>query len=211
MMTKKAAEFDQADLDGDHEIEYEEFCLMMPRTRGGTQQSDEDLRVWWEMLDTNGDGVITKDEFFIYALASSSRKTGSGVVGMFQKFDANRSGKLDEIEFTHAVEEMGFGDVATELFDAHKLTSTLREALGVEVSMQQVSYLTLLNSVNETLVTPEMRSFLFALSHDHFLKVDTRDWSFTGTDPDSARDALQVMLKKHKVRMGDLFAQRMLP
>lgn len=65
----------------------------------------------------------------------------------------------------------------------------------------------MLKSVETKLGTPTMRSFLMALAADSFLKVDTSSWHYTANTVEEFRDRLVAILKKHHVRLSDLFQQ----
>ena len=62
IINRKAADFDEADLDGDQQIDYEEFCLYVMPIVEGVDYTKKDLQEWWGLLDVDGDGEITKDE-----------------------------------------------------------------------------------------------------------------------------------------------------
>lgn len=193
-LRRKAVEFDEADRDGDGEIDEQEFCtFILPRVNGASH-TEEDLKEWWALMDVDGDGFIRKDEFFLYALCAASRKCGSGIAAIFRTFDGDGSGSLDEIEFEQALDEMGFGDAATAVFEEH-----------VNVSTKAISYLSLLKHVEERTALPAMRSYLLALASDTMLKVDTSSWSFGGESAEKARIGLLTLLRTHSVRLSDLF------
>ena len=60
LLRRKAVEFDEADGDGDQEIDFDEFCrFILPQTNG-TQHSQKDLTEWWSLMDVDGDGFIRK-------------------------------------------------------------------------------------------------------------------------------------------------------
>ena len=192
-LLRKAVEFKEADKDGDQEITFEEFVtFILPKTG---ERSDEELQAWWGLMDIDGDGFLRKDEFFFYALCAASKRTGSGIAAVFSKFDTDNSGALDEIEFEQALQEVGFGDVALDVFDAHA---------GPD---RMISYHELLQAVGKRTELPAMRAFLNALASDSVLAVDTSGWTFSGETPDAVRTALAALLAREGVRLSDLFQQ----
>lgn len=53
-MKRKAAEFDEADADGDREVDFDEFVMYVLPREG--DYSQETLNSWWRLLDIDGDG-----------------------------------------------------------------------------------------------------------------------------------------------------------
>ena len=76
-------------------MDFDEFVMyVLPRDG---DYSQETLNSWWRLLDIDGDGLMTKDEFFVYSLCASSRRAGAGLEAIFRSFDEDDSGKLDAI------------------------------------------------------------------------------------------------------------------
>ena len=57
-----------------------------------------DLISWFEMIDADGDGTLTLDEFFKWSISAASIVSGAGVVAIFKRYDADGSGRLDRSE-----------------------------------------------------------------------------------------------------------------
>jgi len=188
---RKALEFEEADADGDQEINFDEFVSYILPITG--ERSEEDLREWWALMDIDGDGLLRKDEYFVYSLCAASRKSGSGIAGIFEKYDQDASGNLDIIEFERALDEMGFGDIAEAVFDEH-----------ASPGGASISYMALLKEVEIKTASPKMRRFLIALAADSMLTVDTSAWSFHGDTLEEARQNLASLLKQHGVRLSDV-------
>ena len=196
-LRRKAVEFDEADRDGDQEVDAEEFArFILPRVdSAGRAITAEVRKEWWALMDVDGDGFIRKDEFFLYALMSASRKSGTGIAAIFKGYDADGSGTLDEIEWERALEEMGFGDVATCMFEQH-----------MDPKSRTISYLHLLKTVETRTNLPSMRTFLLTMASDSVRKVDTSGWRFGGNRPEDVRSGLASLLQRHGCRLSDLFA-----
>lgn len=193
-MKRKAMEYDEADADGDNEITFDEFVTFILPITG--DRSEDDLREWWAIMDIDGDGLLRKDEYFIYSLCAASRKSGSGIQNLFQQYDQDGSGNLDIIEFEQALTEMGFGDIANDVYEAYSCPGGAC-----------ISYMALLKEIETKTSQPAMRQFLIALAADSMLTVDTSAWSFDGTTPEEARLNLASLLKQHGVRLTDVFQQ----
>ena len=104
-IARKAAEFDDADSSDatgafDHELDKAKFLTILPRDKSF---NEADLDAWWTLLDIDGDGVITKAEFFTYALCAASRRAGAGVEEIFRVYDQDGSGRLD-VRALHCVD-----------------------------------------------------------------------------------------------------------
>ena len=66
---KRATEFDEYDLDNDDMLSFDEFkglvASRLPPTRDA--RTDLQLRSWFDALDSNQDGLITKMEYFAFS------------------------------------------------------------------------------------------------------------------------------------------------
>ena len=194
VLQQKAMHFDEADGDGDNGVTYEEFASQMLRS---TQSySPKKLDTWWSLLGVERDGLLRKEDYFDFALAVASQSTGSGIQAIFLGYDADQSGALDAVEFAAALEDTGFGDVTTEIYEAHRAANT------------QVPYMSILQAVEKRTHLPAMRSLLLALAADSpTMKVDTTGWRFGGSSAAEARHQLAQLLECHSVRLSHLFYQ----
>ena len=110
--------FEAADKNQDGCLDYEEYRSMLP-PHIVHSQPEERLRAWFLSADKDGCGQISRHEFFVWALMTSTRKLGSdGLLAVFRRYDADASGSLDLNEFSRAVLDMGWDrGVAKELFE----------------------------------------------------------------------------------------------
>jgi Ca2+-binding EF-hand superfamily protein len=106
-----------ADVDGDGKLSFEEFVNALP-THVRSQNSLSELRSWFRLIDADGSGEASLNEYFSWSLSAASVVSGAGVINSFQKYDTNSTGRLEEVEFLRCVEEAGYGSTATELWNA---------------------------------------------------------------------------------------------
>ena len=113
-----AAAFLEADIDGDKLLSFDQFASICPES----QSSKDEIRAVFESIDHNGSGDISLDEYFLWTLQVAVETSGvGGLMAIFQHYDKSPGGKfgearLDSVEFSRAVEDMGFGSLAHELF-----------------------------------------------------------------------------------------------
>lgn len=187
--------FSLADVNGDDTMDYDEFVESMP-AHVRASNSPEQLRTWFEMIDLDGSGQVSRDEHLKWSLNAATMASGAGVEKIFQRYDRDGSGQLSELEFARAARDMGLGDHAESLF--HALP-------GSEDG--SISYLELLESAKEGKAgecskVGELRKFLITMAWDTTReppeKLDTRGWSFAaGSGSELHTALLELMADKH--------------
>ena len=61
------------------------------------------LREWFDAIDTNKDGVVSVNEWLLWALGQEAERTGGGSIGaFFRAFDRDNTGCLDLADFQRA-------------------------------------------------------------------------------------------------------------
>ena len=116
--TRNAAlAFDAADTGMDGELSFEGFKRLVEErmpSRGSCSESQ--LRTWFDALDVDGNGVLTKSEYFAFAVREAVLFSGSGQ-GIAEFFkDSDADSKLSKDAFVTLAERLGFGGLADELF-----------------------------------------------------------------------------------------------
>ena len=73
----------------------------------------------FDLADTDASGVLTINEFFAWTLGNAGMAHGKRALELaFNKYDADCTGMLDGIEFSHVCEDLGFGAAAQKIFAA---------------------------------------------------------------------------------------------
>jgi len=143
---------------------------------------------------------VTLTEAVLCAISLASFLSGAGILEILQQYDDNGSGRLSEREFAHAARELGFGDEANHVFHSLPLRAD-----------QNIDYVDLLEDAKLTSQDKKIAiRFITAMSWSgrgaHAAPdVDTRGWSFTGEDVESARTNLRTLLNTHRVKLSEVF------
>ena len=197
-----AAQYDSADIDGTRKVTFQQFMTNI------FPDEDWEARKEWRAfchLDHTDDenDPILKSDFFFLALASVSRKLGTGVKTIFEAFDTDKSGMVDEIEFGHCMQNMGFADVGATVF--HRHCKPARERTGETVHI--FSYVDVISEVtNMWTRSKEMKFFLGALAENGEKKpLDSSGWEWTAEDADEVRETLIKIIQEHSIRLSDVF------
>ena len=177
----------------------DEFLKMLPQHTVESHSKSE-IRTWFNAADTDHSGKLSVSEFFVWSLSSSARKTGSGVEGVFRRYDRDGSGRLDELEFTQAVEDMGFGEWAKELF-----------AQLPQLPDRTVNYVTIIEGVKQMRFSKSMQDFFLAMAWDGRRKldivIDDTQHPFTGSTAEDVRHSLLSLLERNDLRLSDVFRE----
>jgi Ca2+-binding EF-hand superfamily protein len=116
-LQRDSLRFAEADADGNLDLTFSEFVKMQP-AEVRTRFDEETLRGWFEAADTDGDGVVSVNEFLLWSLAKEAGRNGGHerIRALFSRQDRNGSGMVDLREFQAICDGIGFGAVAQEVF-----------------------------------------------------------------------------------------------
>lgn len=110
--------FQMADQNGDKVLTFKEFCKVLPES--SQEMNIENLQEVFNAVDTDGDGIVSPAEFFLWAIRVATEYHGQssmdGVKLIFDKYDSNRDGNLNVREFQAAIEPLGFGKYAHAIY-----------------------------------------------------------------------------------------------
>jgi Ca2+-binding EF-hand superfamily protein len=115
ILRRHAAEFQLADRDGHGELSFEQFRdHLLPKVVLETL-SEATVRSWFTAMDAHNTGRVNVAAYFIWSVGAADQLASRYAADGFSRFDSDKSGRLDEIEFARAVEDMGYGDYARDL------------------------------------------------------------------------------------------------
>ena len=201
-MKKASCRFAEFDRDGNQHLDFEEFYAMLPSTVHASF-TDADVRWWFNSADTDGDGSISVNEFFLWSLHNAQEKWGSNALeAAFVKYDGDGTGHLDALEFARAAEDVGFGAVANEIFEGLENKST-----------RTVSYRGLVKALSEKVPsdtnTKEMLSALVwtydkQSNEDAAIGINTSKWVISGRDVESVQAELRELFNQSEAHVIDL-------
>lgn len=180
-------------------ITFEQFRDALPQAIRD-QHSAASQQSWFELMDHDGDGTVTIEEFVECSIAMAAIMSGAGILEIFEKYDHEKTGKLGEREYTFAARDLGFGEHAHALFQRLPLHSD-----------NTVDYVDLLDYGRLSKEDKNtVRKFLKAMSWDtlevdHLHTVDTTIWNWSAEDKESTRKALRALLDEHKVKLSEIF------
>ena len=151
-MERAAEDRDAADKDADTKLDFGEFCELV-REREEGDIPDEELKVRFELLDVDKTGKIEMHEYLIWSLKDCLARASTRLVVIFQKWDEDGNGAIDEAEFYRAVRALGMPvdredtDAVFKLLDADgsgtiqykELNEKLRQGIGSELAKRNLS------------------------------------------------------------------------
>lgn len=92
---RDALRFAEADINCDGRLTFEEFLSMQPPTLREEHTHDE-MREWFSLADTDGNGTISLNEWFSWSLSKETTRTSHDAQGsisaIFQLYDKDGSG-----------------------------------------------------------------------------------------------------------------------
>ena len=200
-----AARFAEAGVDaGDVTLDYEEFYAMHP-AHIRSAHAEEEIKKWFD-LASGGKPWLTVTDFFRFSLTKASEAAGpSALRDCFKRWDKDRSGYLDAMEFAQAMHEMGYGAMSHTLFKSLDVDNSgavsydeLAAALLHSAAKMPGASLSTLMWVGGAGDEGGRAAGPAAPA------IDTSKWQLKGTDAQSLREELKAHMASSGARVADL-------
>ena len=122
---RDAMRFYEADAKGnsDHKLDFKEFLVMQPPAIKKSH-TEAEIRGWFDAADTDGDGAVSINEFFVWTLQKEALNGMDGLRSLFECYDKDGTGCIDMHEFRRICDDLGFGGAAHEIFMGSTLQSS---------------------------------------------------------------------------------------
>ena len=208
---RAAQRFAEVDIDSNQQLNFEEFCTLIPRAVRDVHGVGK-MREWFDEADVDGDDSLSTNEYFVWTLSNARASGGpSPLRRACEKFDQNRNGSLEFSEFEALCESVGYGPYALEIFrsldrvgrvhDGHFLYTdleavVLRHGADGELSTRAKEMLSgLVLSQAETELSVEAKAQLDARA---------ASWSIRAQDPAGVLSELRALLASSGFLVVDL-------
>jgi Ca2+-binding EF-hand superfamily protein len=117
MLRQQAMAFSVADASGDGQLDFKEFKSLIASEMKGQDVGKDQLKAWFQSIDTDNSGQISMSEFFVFALQEALVRSGAegGLLGFFQHWDKSGDATLDRAEFIKMAQRLGWGDAVSSI------------------------------------------------------------------------------------------------
>lgn len=97
-------------------LNFREFCALV-RSRETGEHTVDELRKRFRLLDVTGSGRIEKHEYLRFSMRDALARSVTKISEIFQRWDEDGNGTVDEKEFRRAILTLGFSDVPVQQID----------------------------------------------------------------------------------------------
>ena len=218
---RDAMRFYEADAKGnsDHKLDFKEFLVMRPPAIKKSH-TEAEIRGWFDAADTDGDGAVSINEFFVWTLQKEALNGMDGLRSLFECYDKDGTGCIDMHEFQRICDDLGFGGAAHQIFmdldednSGHVQYSELIDRLmpspesitKVKKSKAGAAY-----NPGSRMESDETKRFLMAVSWSandsdtrFGTKLDISDWKVDAVD-EVSDEAVEGEIKESGATVADL-------
>ena len=219
---RDAMRFYEADAKGnsDHKLDFKEFLVMQPPAIKKSH-TEAEIRGWFDAADTDGDGAVSINEFFVWTLQKEALNGMDGLRSLFECYDKDGTGCIDMHEFQRICDDLGFGGAAHEIFmdldednSGHVQYSELIDRLmpspesitKVKKSKAGAAY-----NPGSRMESDETKRFLMAVSWSandsdtrFGTKLDISDWKVDAVDEEGLMKQLKESIQESGATVADL-------
>ena len=207
-----ATQFAEHDVDGNVLLDFEEFYAMqMQNEQIRKTRTLEEIREWFDVAG-GGKDHLTANDFFRFSLSKAAAHAGgSALRESFKRWDRDKTGYLDAVEFGRAAQEMGFGAVA------HTLFKTIDDDNSGAISYDELEATLIKSATGGTPGTRELvTSLVWKPASDGVAErastersraapaLDVSLWKLTASDVPSLRAELQGHLVQSGAHVADV-------
>lgn len=162
-----------------------------------------EIKSWFSAADSDGDGTLSPNEFFMWSLSNNSAMYGSKTIeDIFRRFDADGTGQLDFVEFSAACAKLGFAGTARDIF--MDLDEDGSGTVGYRELIDNLRGKVPITSETRNMLTSMIWAYNSGTKEDAVRVMDTSNWVLHGEDAASIRAELQNQLKESGSYVSEL-------
>ena len=91
-MDRNAKDYVAYDVDGDHKLDFEEFCALV-RSRETGEHTEAELKARFQALDLDGNGQVDLNEYIRFSLCDALQRSSQRVLDLFKQWDEDKVGR----------------------------------------------------------------------------------------------------------------------
>ena len=198
LVREVAHAFLSADKSGDRRLTFDEFLDAVP-AQMKANRSERALKSLFNVVDADKDGAVSIDEFFIWTLSFLQDSQASGLEEVFQHYNIDGKPELNAMEFAMAAEDIGFGELANDLFVEFDPENT-----------GSIRHKDIINLVQQRVLSRNAKRLLTEIAFDadrRYAPLDVSTWVLHGESKEVLRAELLKLMRDADppARVSELF------